>query len=36
MQRQRVFILQKQPAFKGQTFFEMVTPEKGMQAFLKG
>jgi hypothetical protein len=34
MQKQRAFILQKQPACGDQPFFEMATPDKGMQAFL--
>jgi hypothetical protein len=34
MQKQKAFILQKQPACGGLPFFEMAIPDKGMQAFL--
>jgi hypothetical protein len=30
----RACILQKQPTYGGQPFFQMATPDKGMQAFL--
>ena len=36
IQRQRVFILQKQPACSSQPFLQMVTPDKDAQAFLQG
>ena len=34
MQKQRTFILQKQPAHGGQPFSKMVTPGKGKQVLL--
>jgi hypothetical protein len=33
MQDQRAFIMQKRSVWAGQPFFEVATPDKGVQAF---